>query len=194
MLNIKDELQNYEYIDMEAISYESDIINSEVMNLLKVFSKSYDRIGKEQYKAVNGIDEIIEILEEEKEKSDRIKELKESGKTKEAEIEALISVLTNIYDMIEYMSSFFIEKGDKIMQEQLRIMKEQILEKLSATGIAVLGTEGVPYNSDYYQPIGTECNFDKGEEEILKVIKKGYTYKGKLLRKAEVIVNKIERE
>ena len=78
------------------------------------------------------------------------------------------------------------------MQQQLRLMKEQMVEKLSLTGITVLGIEGVPYNSAYYQPIGTECNLEKAEGEILKVIKKGYTYKGKLLRKAEVIVNKIQ--
>lgn len=193
MLNIKKELQNYEYIDMEASSDKSENFNSEIVNLLKAFSKSYDRIGKEQYKAVNGIDEIIEILEEEKAKFDTIKELKESGKAKEAEIEALISALINIYDMIEDMNSFFIEREDKIMQKQLWLMKEQMVEKLSFTGITVLGMEGAPYNQAYYQPIGTECNFDKADEEILKVIKKGYTYKGKLLRKAEVIVNKIQR-
>lgn len=192
MLNIKEELQNYEYIDIEISSDKSENINSEVINLLKVFSKSYDRIGKEQYKAVNGIDEIIEILEEDKEKLHSIKELKESVMEKYVEIESLISALVNIYDMIEDMSSFFINKGDNIMQEQLHLMKEQMVENLSITGITVLGIEGVLYNSAYYQPIGTECNLDKAEEEILKVIKKGYTYKGKLLRKAEVIVNKIE--
>ena len=166
MLNIKDELKNYKYIDMEVPSDKSDAINLEVTNLLRAFSKSYDRIGKEQYKAVNGIDEIIEILEEYKENADRIKELKESAKIKDTEIKALISTLVNIYDMIEYMSSFLMEKGDKNLQEQLRLMKEQMVEKLSLTGITVLGTEGVLYNSAYYQPIGTECNLDKAEEEV----------------------------
>jgi len=192
MLNIKDELKNYEYIDIETSFSNSESFNSEVMNLLQAFSKSYDRIGKEQYKAVSGIDEIIEILEEDKENSHRIKELKESAKIKDIEIEALISTLINIYDMIENMSSFFAEKGDKSLQEQIRLMKEQMVEKLSLTGITVLGTEGVPYNSAYHKAIGTECNADKSEEEILKVIKRGYTYKGKLLRKAEVIANKIQ--
>ena len=112
-------------------------------------------------------------------------------KSKESEIECLIEVLTSVYDMIENMNSFIAEKGNNSLKEQIRLMKNEINEKFSLAGIGVLGKDKVKYNSDCYRAIGTEIDINIPQEEVLKVIKNGYTYKGKLLKKADVIVNKI---
>lgn len=192
MLNIKDELLNYKYINIES---NEDILqenNSEAANLLKAFTKAYERIGKEQYKAVNGIDDIIDILEEDKEKDNTIRELKENLQTKDNEIKTLVSALVSISDMFDYSYSFIKEMGDETLLEQLKLIDTQRKEKLSFAGLSELGTEGLPFDSSYYLPIGTELNPHRGDEEILKVVKKGYVYKGKLIRKAEAIINKTQ--
>lgn len=191
MLDVKEELKNYKFLDMDKSLDNEKCYHEDVQNLLKIFSKSYDRIGKEQYKAVNGIDEIIEFLEELKDDSDKIKESRRQLKSKESEIECLIEVLTSVYDMIENMNSFIAEKGNNSLKEQIRLMKNEINEKFSLAGIGVLGKDKVKYNSDCYRAIGTEIDINIPQEEVLKVIKNGYTYKGKLLKKADVIVNKI---
>ena len=56
-------------------------------------------------------------------------------------------------------------------------------------GVEEISTEGA-FNPEYHHAVGVEACEDKNEDEIVKVLQKGYTMKGKVIRPAMVTVCK----
>ena len=51
MLDIKEELKNYKAIELDTNLKEKEGSNDELNYLLNMFTKTFERIGKEQYKS-----------------------------------------------------------------------------------------------------------------------------------------------
>lgn len=197
MLDIKDELKNYKVVKFEENSQEDEgQDNEEMRSLLNVFTKAYERIGKEQYKTSSGVEEILDILEENNEinneKQTVIKELKQEVEDRNNELKAILNTVTGMSDIFDYMNSYVLNSDNENLKAQFNLVQEQLLEKLSKVSITVLGTVNGEVDINIHQPIGTKWKEEKCEGTILEVVRKGYMYKGKLLRKAEIIINKNE--
>lgn len=197
MLDIKDELKNYKLVQFQENSQNNEENSMEELSgLLNVFTKTYERIGKEQYKTSNAVDEILDILEENKEinndKQSTIKGLKEQVGDLDNELKVMLSTITNMCDVFDYMNNYVLNSDNESLKDQFKLVQEQIMEKLAKASITVLGKANVEMDINIHQPISTKWQEDKPEGMILDVVRKGYMYKGKLLRKAEIIINKAE--
>jgi len=197
MLDIKDELKNYKSVKFEENSQnDENNDNEEIRSLLNMFTKTYERIGKEQYKTSSAVDEILDILEENNEinneKQTAIKELKEQEEDRNNELKSILNTVISMSDIFDYMNNYVLNSDNKNLQTQFKLVQEQLVEKLAKASITILGTVNGEVDINIHQPIGTKWQEEKCEGIILEVIRKGYIYKGKLLRKAEVIVNKNE--
>ncbi len=197
MLDIKEELKNYKEVNVKVdseINEEKD--NEELEHLLTVFTKAYERIGKEQYKTSNAVDEILEIIEENsesnKDKEVIIKELKEQVLDRNNELKAMLNTIVAMADIFDYMNNYVSNSDNENLKEQFKLVEEQLTEKLAKASITVLGTVNREVDVNINQPLEVKWEKDKPEGIVLGVIEKGYRYKGKLLRKAKVIVNKKE--
>ena len=60
---------------------------------------------------------------------------------------------------------------------------------MSSEGVEEISTEGA-FNPEYHHAVGVEASEDKKEDEIVKVLQKGYMMKGKVIRPAMVTVCK----
>ena len=60
---------------------------------------------------------------------------------------------------------------------------------MTSEGVEEISTEGA-FNPEYHHAVGVEACEDKKEDEIVKVLQKGYMMKGKVIRPAMVIVCK----
>lgn len=201
MLDIKDELKNYKLVEFEENFQEyEDKDNEEIKSLLIMFTKAYERIGKEQYKTSNAVDDILDILEENNEinnqinneRQNDIKELKEQADDINNELKVMLNTVIGMSDIFDYMNNYVLNSNNENLQAQFKLVQEQLVEKLAKASITVLGTVNGEVDINIHQPIGTRWQEDKQEGIILDVIRKGFIYKGKLLRKAEIIVNKNE--
>lgn len=197
MLDIKEELKNYKEVNVKVdseVNEEKD--NEELGDLLMVFTKAYERIGKEQYKTSNAVDEILEILEENsesnKDKEVIIKELKEQVLDRNNELKAMLNTIVAMADIFDYMNNYVSNSDNENLKEQFKLVEEQLTEKLAKASITVLGIVNGEVDVNINQPLEAKWEKDKPEGIVLGVIEKGYMYKGKLLRKAKVIVNKNE--
>ena len=56
---------------------------------------------------------------------------------------------------------------------------------MSGEGVEEIPTEGA-FNPEYHHAVGVEASEDKKEDEIVKVLQKGYMMKGKVIRPAMV--------
>lgn len=201
MLDIKEELKNYKFAEFDANLKENDESNEELNCLLNMFTKTFERIGKEQYKSASGIEEILDLLEENNESNrenyDIVKELREKTQIKDNEIKAMINTIISILDIFDYIEGFALKSNGfalKIKNEnlmvQFKLVSQQLGEKLAQSSIAVIGIEGGEVDLSLHQPILVEWQWDKPQNIILQVVRKGYMYKGNVLRKAEIVINK----
>lgn len=91
------------------------------------------------------------------------------------------AILMDDNDLSDEVSNFL--KGFKMIYTRLI----SILDELEVKEIQV---EGVEFDPSVAEAVLTEHDENKPENVVLEVLKKGYTYKGKLIRPAMVKVNK----
>ena len=77
---------------------------------------------------------------------------------------------------------------DSLLQGVEMIIRN-LKDIMSGEGVEEISTEGV-FNPEYHHAVGVEASEDKKEDEIVKVLQKGYMMKGKVIRPAMVIVCK----
>lgn len=91
------------------------------------------------------------------------------------------AILMDDNDLSDEVSNFL--KGFKMIYTRLI----SILDELEVKEIQV---EGMEFDPSIAEAVLTEHDENKPENVVLEVLKKGYTYKGKLIRPAMVKVNK----
>lgn len=91
------------------------------------------------------------------------------------------AILMDDNDLSDEVSKFLV--GFKMIYTRLKTM----LDNLEVKEVDILGKEFDPSVSE---AVLTENDVNKPENVVLEILKKGYTYKGKLIRPAMVKVNK----
>ncbi|MBU3182460.1 nucleotide exchange factor GrpE [Clostridium psychrophilum] len=198
MLDIKEELKNYKAIELDTNLKEKEGSNDELNYLLNMFTKTFERIGKEQYKSASGIEDILDLLEENNESNSEtygiVKELREKAQIKNNEIKSMINTIISISDIFDYVNGYALKSNNENLKDQFKLVSQQIGEKLAQNSITVIGIEDGEFDLSVHQPIAVEWQPDKPENVILQVVKKGYIYKGNVLRKAEIVINKKSKD
>ncbi|ALF26189.1 nucleotide exchange factor GrpE [Fusobacterium nucleatum subsp. nucleatum ATCC 23726] len=77
---------------------------------------------------------------------------------------------------------------DSLLQGVEMIVRN-LKDIMSSEDVEEIPTEGA-FNPEYHHAVGVEASEDKKEDEIVKVLQKGYMMKGKVIRPAMVIVCK----
>ncbi|NMB95888.1 MAG: nucleotide exchange factor GrpE [Clostridiaceae bacterium] len=179
------------YDDEYNHNFES---NAELPNIIKDFNKVLDIISREQKKANIQLEELVismgEEDEEEKEKANALKALEKSMDALEQEKFLIIKGLIEVLDQVENLYS--ISKKDKSSPwfKQISLMWQLISKILLSAGITRIYDENIMFNPLLNNIAVTEYNPQFEEGIVLEVLKSGYIYKEKILRKSEVVVNK----
>ncbi len=171
------------------------------------------RLSKNQFKTLQTIevlsDDMLEVSDRLKQDNERLntslsekdeinsflreklKMLEEKLKKYEDNETSNILKVLNICDIIEYVSHFIMEFGDSSWAQQMKSVISSINEVLDDIGITKLEPLGKTFDDRNHTAVGIVKDSKKNEQEIAEIRKTGYLYKGRLIRKAEVIVNKI---
>ena len=119
-----------------------------------------------------------------KRKEKEVEELKKFASEKI--ITQFLGSLDNLERAIE--SSAESKDFDSLLKG-IEMIVRNLKDIMSAEGVEEIKTEGV-YDPVYHHAVGVEANEDFKEDEIVKVLQKGYMMKGKVIRPAMVIVCK----
>ena len=119
-----------------------------------------------------------------KRKEKEVEELKKFSSEKI--ITQFLGSLDNLERAIE--SSVEIKDFDSLLKGVEMIVKN-LKDIMSAEGVEEIKAEGA-FDPVYHHAVGVEASEDKKEDEIVKVLQKGYMMKGKVIRPAMVIVCK----
>lgn len=187
MIDVNKELQRYSLEDIE-IDFESDI-----SELLNAFNKIFEKIGKQQYKSATNMEEILEIIDEIKEDNESLKSFKNDVKSMDKENQILIKTLIEVADLFEDIYIYSRKSSNQALKEQMGLQWNKLEQILLTCGLTRFGKEEDMFNSHLHIPKETKENGHINQIQILEIMKSGYIYRGEVIRKAEVVVNGIER-
>ena len=115
---------------------------------------------------------------------------KEVEELKKFSSEKIITQFLGSLDNLERAIESSIESKDfDSLLKGIEMIVRNLKDIMSAEGVEEIKTEGV-YDPVYHHAVGVEANEDFKEDEIVKVLQKGYMMKGKVIRPAMVIVCK----
>jgi molecular chaperone GrpE len=73
-------------------------------------------------------------------------------------------------------------------QEGVELLYKQLLDTMGRTGVVAMQTEGKPFDPHLHEALSREETIDFEENMIVKELRRGYLFKDKLLRPAQVVV------
>jgi molecular chaperone GrpE len=187
MIDFGKELEKFDFFSVDSKLQDT---HKELTNVLSEVNSTLGRIGKEQGKANIQLEELMIILDEEKEKDEVIKNLKKRIDSSEDEKLSIIKGLIKVLDQIENFYRLFANEENESLYRQLSLMWELIYKILLSIGITRIDDENTIFEPSLNNIAGTNSNTDLDEGTILSVLKSGYVYKDMVLRKSEVIANK----
>ena len=115
---------------------------------------------------------------------------KEVDELKKFASEKIITQFLGSLDNLERAIESSIESKDfDSLLKGVEMIVRNLKDIMSAEGVEEIKAEGV-FNPEYHHAVGVEASEDKKEDEIVKVLQKGYMMKGKVIRPAMVIVCK----
>lgn len=115
---------------------------------------------------------------------------KEVEELKKFSSEKIITQFLGSLDNFERAIESSIESKDfDSLLKGVEMIVRNLKDIMTSEGVEEISTEGA-FNPEYHHAVGVEACEDKKEDEIVKVLQKGYTMKGKVIRPAMVIVCK----
>lgn len=105
-------------------------------------------------------------------------------------------LLFDLTDMIDNLDRALKVKSDNKevnnMLIGIKMINDQFNDILTNYGVKKIDALGNKFDSNYMEAIETVNDKDKEDEIVTKVLRDGYLYKDKVLKHAQVIVNKIK--
>ncbi|MDC7955773.1 nucleotide exchange factor GrpE [Fusobacterium simiae] len=115
---------------------------------------------------------------------------KEVEELKKFSSEKIITQFLGSLDNLERAIESSVESKDfDSLLKGIEMIVKSLKDIMSAEGVEEIKAEGV-FDPIYHHAVGVEANDNFKEDEIVKVLQKGYMMKGKVIRPAMVIVCK----
>ena len=115
---------------------------------------------------------------------------KEVEELKKFSSEKIITQFLGSLDNLERAIESSVESKDfDSLLKGVEMIVKNLKDIMSAEGVEEIKTEGA-FDPVYHHAVGVEAREDFKEDEIVKVLQKGYMMKGKVIRPAMVIVCK----
>ncbi len=103
---------------------------------------------------------------------------------------ALMKILDSIEWINKYMKVFTNDSVENTVNASMKVVNKE----LSTINISTIGVVGELFDENIHNCIDTIADENREQYEIFEVVKKGYMFKGQVLRTAQVIVVSNEEE
>jgi molecular chaperone GrpE (heat shock protein) len=106
---------------------------------------------------------------------------------------ALIDALVELTDTVADFYFFTAKDEDTPLYEQARMMWNRAKSAAEAAGLRVIDAGNEPFDFRFHSAESVEQDLAAPDGYVIKTLKSGYIYKDEVLRRAAVIINKIEK-
>lgn len=193
MFDINDEINNYikiineqNYIECNDINTKIDVVTKHIKKINKLENDVFNLMKLD----IKGGELILNKISNNENYLSIIDEIKLQSRIQDDREKKLISALVNIVDSIDWLIEKDIILENKAGMKSIEATKKIIEKELFKINIFKMGNVGDIYDEEEHICLGYKNGQEKDFNEIIEVVKKGYKYKDKILRQAEVIVVK----
>lgn len=189
MLDVENEIKR---LAMENDSSGESVFEGELTGIVAEFTKVLKRLGKDQYRYANQMEEILVLLEEQEQHHNEVKMFKEQYEKNEQESGELLHALLGLADSLEDVYRYALKSGDGAWHQQMNLQWDRAGQILSRYGITRIEGEGDACDLSIHTATAVGSSYDMPHGYVLEVVRSGYMYKGRIIRKAEVVINRID--
>lgn len=190
MLNFEKELESF---DFSKVDPEFSGHFSEIAPLIEALSGTVKRIGKDINQSSLQVEELLSAFDDLQEKDRLLTERQAALDISEKEKENLILGMINILDQVENLYRYTRHNDCGSWSEQIEILWKKTAVELMTVGLVIIEGENSPFDARLHEAVQVTEDRRYRNETVLVVFRCGYQYRSKLLRKARVMVNKLER-
>lgn len=181
-MNLTKELEKFNYKKIENVDLNMNALN-DIVGMMQGQNAKLDKSVK------MGALNIASLKEDLEEKNKEIFKLKKEIELCEENDKKVMKKIISIVDEIVYVERFVMESNNSKLIMNIESIQKRIKKELREIGIEEIPTVGEIFNNRLHECVDV-VNMEKKEKyEIIDVVKKGYTYKGSILRVASVIAN-----
>ncbi len=191
MMKISIDRELKEYYKKKTLEYDKNV-NEFGGSIISIFEELKNIQKKSVMQGVMKDEQVQSIYRqkladlESKEIKDN-NEIKELKKTEKLFLRNIIKILDELERLKEYGDTSGNEKLSKTLERNFKAIKKYMLE----LELLEIPTVGLLFNENYHDCVDIKNDSEKEDFEVLEVLRKGYVYKGKVIRAAEVIINRI---
>lgn len=188
MIDFRKELAKFDFITVDA---EFAGCYNEAAQVIEVFNSTLKRIGMELNNTNMQLEEVLSQYMEENEKDKYITEMKKAVTAFEEEKLSLVQGLVATLDQLEDLYRYALKNESGSWSEQMQLLWNNTSANLLLLGITRIEGENTLLDSRIHSAVQVKENKSLLNGVILEVLRAGYMYQSRLLRKTQVIVNKI---
>lgn len=183
MILAEEELKLYKKKEIKGCD---SALNDLYEPLLNVESKlkDIDMANKKTYLSVNLLSNELE------EKQNHINDLKREIRSIENQEMKLAKKIVNVLDQIDYLQKYAIETNNEPLIQNMEQSMKVIKKELRGASFEQITDVGELFDPESHDCVKTIENSNCKSHQIVDVIKKGYKYKGKVVRIASVVAVK----
>ena len=190
MLDALAELKKYHSINLDI---PGPLPADPVANLLVVkIADDINRIAKNLFRLEqqfeNHAEEILDRCNQEFGKDALLLELRVRLEETGAKEARLVQALVDLADALDTVRDFIDASGDSDWIAQMGEVRQATLSILMDNGLLELGPEKY-FTESLHEAISAVQDEQREHLEIVEMARKGYSYQGRVLRKAQVAVN-----
>ncbi len=188
MIDFEKELAGYDFaaIDPELTGYLY-----ETTPLIKAFHSTLKRVGKELHQTNIQLEELLDGSVDAQGLDRVIANQQGTIAGLENDILSLVQGLINVVDQIEDLYKYTLEHDRASRLEQIQLLWKKIIAELAKLGISVIEEVNIPFDNRLHAVTEVKTDRQYQDRAIMEVIRCGYLYQARVLRKAQVVVNNI---
>ncbi len=188
MIDFHKELAGYDFaaIDPELTGYLY-----ETTPLIKAFHSTLKRVGKELNQTSIQLEELLDGSGQAQGLERVIASQQETITGLENDQLTLVQGLINVVDQIEDLYRYTLEHEEAGRLEQVQLLWKKIVAELAGLGISVIEAVNIPFDHRLHAVTEVKTDRQYQDRAILAVIRCGYLYQAKVLRKALVVANNL---
>ncbi|MDA4116497.1 MAG: nucleotide exchange factor GrpE [Thaumarchaeota archaeon] len=119
---------------------------------------------------------------------------REMGELEEFSTLALVRKLISVLDDLDLAVASATKAEDKGLLEGVRMVQKNLNSALEAEGLKMIKAVGMPFDPSTHEAVDKVQGKDNTEDIVIEELRKGYTFKGKVLRPSAVKVEMASRQ
>lgn len=207
VLDTLSELKKYKRINLDDTGHVGLRVTA-LGGIVNRIADDINRISKNQFRLGQQVEdfseEILKILHEELDiaetykkwassRDDLINELNRRSEENEKRIESLVMALISFSDAMDIIYTFISSSGDTDWILQMERVRNSLTIVMAQNNLHEIGNEKY-FEDIMHDVVSVVEDRNRDFREIVSVERKGYSYMGRILRKARVIVNNYRKD